>query len=187
MAGRTTSIAMSRTAGFTLLELVIVIAIISTLATVALQRLLPWMDEAERVAVLRVEGQLRSTLVMEAAQRIARGRSESITDLSGSNPVNFLLDPPNNYVGELDDGNPGSAPVRHWYFDGTTRRLVYRLGEPYAIGRSASAVDDPAFSVNVQFADRDGNGRFEASRDELYGVRLTRMAGAEWLERGWAN
>ena len=91
----------------------------------ALQRLLPWMDEAERVAVLRLEGQLRSTLVLEAAQRIARGRSQSITDLSGSNPVNFLLDPPNNYVGELDDGAPGGAPVRHWYFDGTNRQLVW--------------------------------------------------------------
>ncbi|MGB5624359.1 MAG: type II secretion system protein, partial [Woeseiaceae bacterium] len=60
-------------AGFSLLELIVVIALISTLIAVAVTRLLPYIDEAERVAVLRVEGQLRSSLMMEAAQRIVRG------------------------------------------------------------------------------------------------------------------
>ena len=38
--------------GFSLLELVVVIAIIGILIAVAINRLLPFIDEAERVAVL---------------------------------------------------------------------------------------------------------------------------------------
>ena len=164
--------------GFSLLELVVVIAIISILVAVALDRLLPYMDEAERVAVLRVEGQLRSTLVMEAAQRIVRGQSASISELEGTNPVNFLLEPPKNYVGE---SQPAEAPPRHWFFDATRRRLVYRLGKAFGLDASDEPQEDPAFAVRVAFADRDGSGVFEASRDELYGVRLERVAGANWL------
>lgn len=167
--------------GFSLFELVLVIAIISILVAVALDRLLPYIDEAERVAVLRVEGQLRSTLVMEAAERIVRGESAGIGELNASNPVKFLLEPPKNYVGELDSQQVGEAPVRHWYFDRGAGRLVYRVGEPYALSATEPPDEDPAFAVRVEYVDRDGNGGFDASRDELYGVRLVRVAGAEWL------
>ena len=171
-----------RVTGFTLFELVLVIVIISTLVAVVLDRLLPYIDEAERVAVLRVEGQLRSTLVMEAAERIVRGESARIVELHGANPVKFLLEPPKNYVGELDGRGADEAPARHWYFDRDRGRLVYRLGEPFALESSGGPREHPAFAVRVEFDDRDANGGFDASRDELYGVRLVRMAGSDWLE-----
>lgn len=170
--------------GFTLFELVLVIVIISILVAVALNRLLPYIDEAERVAVLRVEGQLRSTLMMEAAERIVRGESASVVDLAGANPVKFLLEPPKNYLGELDARHAGEAPPRHWYFDRGSARLVYRLGEPFARPAPDERPEDPAFAVSVEFDDRDGSGAFDASRDELYGVRLLRVAGGEWLTGG---
>jgi general secretion pathway protein G len=167
--------------GFTLLELVVVIVIISILVVVALNRLLPFVDEAERVSVLQLEGQLRSTLMMEAAERIVRGQSVTITELNGTNPVNFLADPPKNYVGELKAAERATAPPRHWYFDDSEKRLVYRLGDPFALNASRDGMQDPAFAVRVAYADRDGNGHFDASQDELIGVRLERVSGAEWL------
>lgn len=170
--------------GFTLFELVLVIAIISIFVAVALDRLLPYIDEAERVAVLRVEGQLRSTLVMEAAERIARGDSASISELNGTNPVKFLLEPPKNYVGELPSRLVADAPPRHWYFDRGRRHLVYQTGEPFALPVGEVPLEDPAFVVWVEFADRDRTGRFDPSRDELHGVRLVRVAGADWLTGG---
>ncbi len=170
-----------RSRGFTLLELVVVIAIISILVTVALDRLLPLIDEAERVAVLRVEGQLRSTLVMEAAKRVVRGESARISELEGSNPVNFLLEPPKNYVGELETTETAGAPARHWYFDASSRRLVYRLGEAFGFRRVEETPENPAFAVRVAFTDADANGIFEPRRDEFYGVRLERVAGIDWL------
>jgi len=167
--------------GFTLLELVVVIALISTLVAVAVNRLLPYIDEAERVAVLRVEGQLRSSLMMEAAQRIVRGQSATISALEGSNPVKFLLEPPKNYVGERSQREIEQLPTRRWYYEQDGHRLVYRLGAPFGLPVHDESAEDPAFEVQVAFADSNGNGLFEAQREEFYGVRLQRVAGSKWL------
>ena len=170
-----------RERGFSLLELVVVIALIGTLISVAAHRLLPYIDEAERVAVLRVEGQLRSSVMMEAAQRILRGQSAGISALDGANPVKFLLDPPKNYAGERLRREIEQSPTRRWYFEQDGQRLVYRLGAPFGLPVRDESVEDPAFQVRVAFADTNGNGVFEAQREELYGVRLQRVAGAKWL------
>jgi prepilin-type N-terminal cleavage/methylation domain-containing protein len=167
--------------GFSFLELVTVIAIISVLVAVALRKYLPYVDEAERVSVIRVEGQLRSSLVMEAAKRVVRGRSATIQELEGANPLNLLADLPKNYVGELPPDAVAGAPSRHWYFDTGSKLLVYRLGEPYALATVDETHEDPAFAVRVAYADLDGDGQFEASRDEFYGVRLERVGGTSWL------
>lgn len=161
-----------------------VLVLIGVFLAIALSRLLPYLDEAERVAVLRVEGQLRSSVVMEAARRIARGESASIVELDGANPVLLLLEPPRNYVGAIARADEGSAPPRHWYFDETTRHLVYRLGAPFGLPVREKATPDPEFTLRVSYADRDGSGMFEAARDELHGVRLERVAGVEWLSDG---
>jgi len=166
---------------FSLLELVVVIALIGTLIAVAVTRLLPYVDEAERVAVLRIEGQLRSSINMEAAKRIVRGQSASLAELEGSNPFKYLLEPPKNYVGERLQREIEQAPKRRWYFAKDKNRLIYRLGAPFGLPVHDESVEDPAFVVRVAFEDTNGNGIFEARRDELYGVRLHRVAGARWL------
>ncbi len=165
-----------------MLELVVVIAIIGILITAALDRLLPYIDEAERVSVLRVEGQLRSTLMMEAAERIVRGEAASITQLDGSNPFNLLAEPPKNYIGELAPAQSMLPEARHWYFEAEAGHLVYRLGEPYSLRASDVPLEDPAFVVRVAFADNDRNGSFDVNGDELYGVHLERVSGMPWLD-----
>lgn len=170
--------------GFSLLELVVVIALISILVATAVTRLLPYIDEAERVAVLRVEGQLRSSINMEAARRIVRGQAASLTELEGSNPFKYLLEPPKNYVGERLQREIDQAPARRWYFAEDKNRLIYRLGAPFGLPARDESPQDPAFVVRVAFEDTNGNGIFEARHDELYGVRLHRVAGTQWLAGG---
>jgi prepilin-type N-terminal cleavage/methylation domain-containing protein len=171
-----------RAPGFALLELVVVVIIIGILLVAAITRLLPYLDEAERVAVLTVESQLKSTLVMEAAQRIVRGQSASLAELEGSNPMSLLLEMPKAYVGVR--GASDEVPDRHWYFDRDRDRLVYKTGEPWALDGREQMREDPQFEVRVMFEDRDADGIFDATKDELYGVRLLRMAGANWLTGG---
>lgn len=168
--------------GFTLLELVVVVIIIGILLVTAITRLLPYLDEAERVAVLTVESQLKNTLVMEAAQRIVRGQSWSIAELEGSNPMSLLLETPKAYVGVRRASD--EVPERRWYFDGDRERLVYKTGKPWALNGGDQMREDPQFEVRVMFEDRDADGIFDAAKDELYGVRLLRMAGAKWLTGG---
>ncbi len=167
--------------GFTFLELVAVIAIIGILLAVALNRLLPYIDEAERVGVLTLESQIRSTLMTAAAKRIAGGRSASIAEFDGNNPMQLMLTPPSNYVGELRGSEAAAVSGRKWFFNLDTRRLVYRRGGPFGSTDDAGSYEDPEFQVRVVFEDRDGNGLFEPGVDELWGVKLNRMQGAEWL------
>ncbi|MDH3578019.1 MAG: prepilin-type N-terminal cleavage/methylation domain-containing protein [Gammaproteobacteria bacterium] len=172
--------ARSGNRGFSMLELVVVIVIIGILLAVALNRLLPYIDEAERVGVLTLESQIKSTLVTDAAKRIAGGRAASISELDGSNPMRLMLEAPKNYVGEKREDQRNAVPRRNWYFDLKTRRLVYRVGRRFGWSND-EFMDDPEFEVRVAFNDRNGNSRFEPGTDELYGVRLQTVAGAEWL------
>ena len=166
--------------GFSLLELVVVIVIISLLVAIALDRLLPYIDEAERVGVLTMESQIKSTLMTSAAKRIAGGKASSISELHASNPMLLMLEAPDNYVGELRGAAKDAVPRRNWYFDLDTRRLVYRKGRRLGWSEEKPA-DNPEFGVRVAFDDRNGNGAFEPGTDELYGVRLQRAAGEAWL------
>lgn len=162
--------------------MVVVVVLIGILLVTAVNRLMPYLDEAERVAVLSMESQLKNTLVMEAAKRIVRGDYASIAELEQINPMSLLLEAPQNYVGE-SGGDPAEIPERRWYFDPATHRLIYRTGEPYTRQLRGKHREDPQFEVKVVFQDRDADGVFNASKDELFGVRLLRMAGTDWLAR----
>lgn len=167
--------------GFTFLELAAVIAIIGILLAVALSRLLPYIDEAERVGVLTLESQIRSTLLTAAAKRIAGGRSASILEFEGNNPMHLMLALPSNYVGEVRGSETAMVPRRKWYFNLDTRRLVYRRGRSFSSAEDTHADEDTEFEVRVVFEDHNGNGLFEPGVDELWGVNLNRVRGTAWL------
>ena len=82
--------------GFSILEMVIVIVLISVLMAFGITRLLPYIDEAERIGVLTMESRLRSTLILVAAKRIAGGQAARIAELDGSNPMSLMLQAPAN-------------------------------------------------------------------------------------------
>ncbi len=119
--------------------------------------------------------------MMAAAKRIANGESASISLLNGINPMSLMLETPDNYAGELSGAETTSVARRNWYFDVDTRRLVYRKGRSFGPIGDRDSLDDPEFKVQVAFDDRDGNRVFDPGRDELFGVRLQRAAGSEWL------
>jgi len=171
----------ARGAGFSLLELVIVVALLAVLWFVAIERLLQLRIDAERVAMLQVLGGLRSALGLEVAERVVRRGLASVVELQGSNPMALLAETPHNYVGELDAPDPASVPAGSWYFDRRSRVLVYRVRYPEAFeGGPAEGPPRARFRVEVVWRDRDGDGRLDPRVDGIGGVRLAPMEPYRW-------
>lgn len=168
--------------GFTLLELVIVIVIIGVLAGFLLDRVLPLVGQAERVAFQQVRSQVQSALLLEAAERIARGESSSLGELAGANPMSLLLLPPGNYIGERSRPRIGDLPRRAWYFDTRDGRLVYRPGRQARVETLEGPQDRIELAVSFAFRDRDGDGRYQPSIDHFDGLRLAPVYPFRWLD-----
>jgi hypothetical protein len=60
-----------------------------------------------------------------------------VAELAGANPMDWLAQPPNNYVGTRFDPKAGEVPGGNWYFDLRDRQLVYvvRQGDHFAPDR----------------------------------------------------
>ena len=166
-------------AGFTLIEMLVVVVAIGILAGFALDRLFPLIGRAERVAFLRIQAQLQNQLTLATAERMARGESASIPGLTGSNPMQLLLKPPENYLGEFT-GQPADAPSGHWYFDTSIASLVYLVGGHTRFDGLEGPQDRALFQVRLAFTDMNGNGSYEPSRDRFDGIWLAPVYPYSW-------
>ncbi len=174
----------ARGAGFSLLELVVVVALIAVLWFVAIERILQLRIDAERVAMLQVLGGLRSALGLEVAERVVRRGLASVVELQGTNPMDLLAERPHNYLGELEAPDPAGIPPGSWYFDTRTRMLVYRVRYPEAFeGGPAEGPPRARFRVEVLWRDRDGDGRLDPRTDSVGGVRLAPVEPYRWKAR----
>jgi type II secretory pathway pseudopilin PulG len=120
---------MRKQRGFTLLELVILIAIIVTLMGLFMNRFMYYQEQAEKTAMEQVSGAIQSALVMQYGQILTRGKPSDVAALAQDNPINLLQKAPHNYAGEFYDPTPLSVPPASWMFDLKTRDLIYVLGE----------------------------------------------------------
>lgn len=160
----------------------VVVACIGILAGLALERLLPLIGKAERVAFMRVQAQLQNALTMETAQRIVRGESARVPRMAGSNPMDYLLQPPANYLGAYHDPPHGEMPAGHWYFDEGRGRLVYRVGSHVDFETETGPGDRAEFQVRLAFRDENGNGFYDPSADIFDGVWLRSAYAYRWPE-----
>ena len=162
--------------GFSLLELVVVIAIISVLLAVAIVKLWPLQVEAERVAMEHVLGSLRSALGIKVADYFVRNDVAGVRSLTDTNPMDRLSEVPKNYLGALDGANPGSIEGGSWYFDVPGKVLVYQVrNRDYFQG----GVGPPArarFMIRVVYEERGRGGR-----NEIAGVTLDALEPYRWI------
>jgi MSHA pilin protein MshA len=162
--------------GFTLLELIIVIIIIALLLKVAIDKMLGYMVDAERVAVQGVVGGLRSAMTIEVAYRIMKDQTASLADLIGTNPMRLAAEVPSNYMGEIAGG--AGAPG-HWHYDSAAHVLVYRVRNAGNFV-SEDGGDSARFRIEPVYDDRNGNGVYDREVDTLRGLRLAPLARYRW-------
>jgi len=111
--------------GFTLIEFAMVVCIIAILATLLLNRLVFYNEQAEKVAMEQTLGTLRSALHLQVASYLLNGKSTQIAQLAEQNPMNWLAEKPNNYAGEFYTPKPGIVATGSWYYDVPSKSLIY--------------------------------------------------------------
>jgi general secretion pathway protein G len=170
--------------GFSLLELLVVIVIISVLFVVAIDRLLRLRFEAERVTVQSVIAALRSGLYIEFAAAAAGGRGPRTDAARGSNPMLRLAEKPEGYAGEFFGPDPALFAPGTWYFDTRDHALVYIVRFPEQFSTPLSGPPRLRLAVEPDFDDLDRDGRFDPGRDPVRGLRLVALEPYHWKGRG---
>jgi prepilin-type N-terminal cleavage/methylation domain-containing protein len=170
--------------GFSLLELLIVIVIVSVLLVVAIDRLLLLRFEAERATVQTVIGALRSALYIEFAAAAARGEMKRMDKAAGSNPMAYLAERPEAYIGEFYGPDPKVFEPGTWYFDLRDGALVYVVRFPQQFVTSLAGPPRLRLGVQPDYDDLDRNGRFDAGRDPVRGLTLVPLEPFFWKTEG---
>lgn len=170
-----------RQRGFSTLELVIVIVLISLLIVIAVDRLLSLRVDAERVAVEQLAGTVRSAMGINVAATVARdGGLQNISALHRSNPMDMLAETPGTYLGELDNVDPEKIEPGSWYFDKKKRMLIYRVINS---GYLETKLQGPArirFQLQLVYTDNNRNRRYDVGRDAIHGLRLQAVEPYKW-------
>jgi len=124
--------------GATLLELVIVAAIIALLAGILLNRVVGYQRQAELAGVQQVVGALRGALRLQAAALLARdGGEPALAALAAQNPMGWLVQTPSNYKGEYYSPVIAELPRGCWIYDKSNKILIYLLIDEKNVTNSA--------------------------------------------------
>jgi prepilin-type N-terminal cleavage/methylation domain-containing protein len=167
---------VQRQHGFTLIELVVVIIIISGLLYFAFARLLKLEVQAERAALQQVIGILNSAIAMTISKHIADGDIPSLRNYIDSNPMDLLAQTPPNYLGSFEGAPPQPGKGAYWYFDRHRHSLVYVTGSPEYFSSEGPENDRTGFKLVAVYDDNRGNKPVVA----LAGLRLAATAPYHW-------
>lgn len=165
--------------GFTLIELIIVIAIIVVLAGMFLIRIPYYQEQAEKTAMEQVAGAVQSALVLRYGTLMARGAAsdKELNALATDNPVTWLQQKPRNYMGEYFDPAPGTVAPGNWMFDLKSRDLIYVVdhGDYFTPGKDGKKWI--RFHVHLRYESRLGGG----AGKELSGTLFEPVEPYRWM------
>ena len=166
---------LARSGGFSLFELVLFIICVAIIYAVAANRFAEFPEAAERANFLTVTTQIGTGVNLELLQGMMSGINQNLAVYENSNPMDFLLDTPNNYLGVFDLVDLSRIPRRSWYFDRQRGELVYLVNysENVFLLLNGSQVnyDEIRFRIELSYReDRQNNG--SATDNEATGGRI---------------
>ncbi len=165
--------------GFTILELIVVIIIISILGIFAIDRIFALRIAAEQASVKQIIGTIKSALGIEVARLALDGNMAGVAKLDKSNPMLLLSQTPNNYVGEKDKSNMINEPGV-WYFDKKQKELVYNVTYTENFKTSLKGSPRIRYRVKLIYNDHNKNKRFDARYDSIAGLDLFSVDKYNW-------
>lgn len=168
--------------GFTLLELVVVVIVVSVLFLAALNKVWSLQTTVERTTMDYNIGALRSALALQFVAMIVRKDEEGIRQLAGSNPMTLLNQRPGNYLGEFTGVDPASLESGHWYFDRQQKVLTYLVKNRQFFQSVLSGPPRVRWSVRLDVATPDSSISSGLALDQLEGLSLVPMEGYVWRE-----
>ena len=132
--------------GFALFELAVAAVVLGVLAGVLLSRLVSYAGESEVVAAKQLISSLRTALAVRSAKAVASGGQDDLLAVAHQNPMDWLVQRPENYLGEYYSPRESELPKGNWYFDKASRTLVYLAASP----KSFSAVTPKFLRFKVE-------------------------------------
>ena len=173
----------TRSAGFTLLELVTVIIIASILAGVLIGRFLIYLEIGEKTAMEQTVGAIRSGLNIQMAGLITRCRMEDIPRLVGTNPMKFLAGQQKNFAGEFYGGKLPEIAPGSWYFDMKDKYLVYLVDRDAHFVPGADGQKWVRFRLSPVFNESFQDGSQKSLVKEIGGVVLEEVEPYKWFAK----
>lgn len=145
--------------GFSLFELVVFIISVAIIYATAANRFAEFPSQAERANFLAITTQLQSAVNLEMLLGIGTGRISSAKALDGINPMDLMLQPPSNYIGEFDLVDRDRVQRRSWYYDRLRGELVYLINDSDGVYLLLNGVDVPTdeirFRITVEYVEED--------------------------------
>lgn len=140
--------ARRRLHGFTLIELIVAIIVISTLVTVAIDRLLYYKERHEKAAMEYTLAAVKTGLQLRMAELIVTNRQGSLNELERNNPMRWLEEAaPSNYLGDYR----ATPATGNWYFDPGPRQLVYVPSSSSYLDTGQSGTKELRFRVAIRY------------------------------------
>ena len=165
--------------GFTLLELVVVIVVISILGLFAIDRILVLRLAAEQASVKQLVGTIKSALGLEVARLALDGNLSAVAKLNNTNPILLLSQSPSNYIGEKDDGNHIIEPGV-WYFDNKQNMLIYNVIYKENFKSSLQGIPRIRHRIKLIYNDKNRNKRFDLRTDTIGGLDFVPLESFSW-------
>lgn len=169
---------LNRTSGFTLLELITVVALVVVLFAVSLENLLPLRGKAERASVRTTLGNLRSAASMELVDRVLGKGLESVAELDRANPFEFLSVTPSSYAGTIDSAE--TLDRGQWGYHESLGYIIYRVRWPQYFEGGPENDARIRFRVELNYTDSNGNEQYDANGDRLHGIRIRPLDTYSW-------
>jgi prepilin-type N-terminal cleavage/methylation domain-containing protein len=167
--------------GFTLLEFIVVIVVISILAGILINRVWYYQERAEKAVMEQVAGTLQSALLLQYAQLITRGQESEFKNLINENPMNWLLRAPPNYLGELNSLTSSVLTPGNWVFELSTKELVYVPKNTEHFSAASDGVKWVRYRTRLEYNEVRGVANKNKTAQEISGMLLVPTEPYRWF------